>query len=91
MCTTCNGKVKSKSIDKIYRKLLKTHAIKNCTATEEDIKQFKETLKCIKKSLKFQEYNKYAGLIDSMLNLKDYCRYDLSFISNLAEDYGCYT
>ena len=90
-CISCGKKNNYRNIEKVFHKLVNTNAPKTCNLTEEDIVLLKEQLKCVKLKISFKDYNKQLGFLTSMLNLKDYCRYDLSILQTMIEQYECNT
>lgn len=90
-CTSCGKKNNYKNIEKTYHKLVNTYKPKSCDLTEEDLISLRDKLKCIKSKISFVDYNKQLGFLKSMLTLRDYCRYDLSILQQLIEEYECDT
>lgn len=88
-CNSCKNKINYKNVEKVFHKVVNTYVPKECNLTEADIKTLKEKLLCVKQKIPMKSYNKYAGFIESMLSLKDYCRYDLGVLNKMIEEYGC--
>lgn len=87
-CVSCQQK--RKNIEKAYFKAISTYkSTVPCNLTEEDICAIKERLMCLKTKIKGKDFNKYLGFVNSLINLEDYCRYDLSMIEEIIDELGC--
>ena len=60
-----------------------------CLRTLQEMKTLQQRLNCAKEKISPKYYNSYAGIIKSMLNFKDYCKYDLGPILDMIENHGC--
>ena len=88
-CNSCKNKINYKNAEQVFHKVVNTYTPKVCTLTESDIANIKKNLQCVKQNIKMKDYNKYAGFIESMIVLKDYCRFDLTPLTKMFEAYGC--
>lgn len=61
----------------------------NCTFSQMDAYNTQLRLKCLENKVKKSVYNKYLGVVNSLINLQDYCRYDLQQIITVLEQNGC--
>lgn len=90
----CNCLKKSpaskKSLDQIYLQKFNEPTYKEpCNMKETDIMAFKERLKCLKKKVPLHQHNRYLGIINSMLNLKNYCKYNTKQLKELLDECQC--
>lgn len=67
----------------------KVREVVSCDLTEEDITELRDSLFCLKAKIPFREFNKYLGTINSLLAVRDFCRYDISKIKKTLKEYGC--
>lgn len=60
-----------------------------CTKTLGDIQEISNKLPCLKSKINIKQYNSFVGIIQSMLNLQDYCKYDTDQITQMLTLHGC--
>ena len=60
-----------------------------CLRTKEEMLILQNRLNCAKNKMGYKYYNSYAGIIKSMLNFKDYCKYDVTPILDMIDNHGC--
>jgi hypothetical protein len=61
---------------------------KDCFVTKQKIETIYNRLLCLKNS-GTSNINSYIGKIITMINLKDYCKYDISDILNFLNSTNC--
>ena len=61
----------------------------NCNYSEMDVYSIKFRLQCLERKIKTSVYNKHLGIINSLINLGVYCRYNLEATVALLEHHGC--
>lgn len=89
-CVSCGKKTTSSSYYDIsvYDIIWPPNKVR-CTKTLGEIKILQDRLNCAKDKISFKYYNSYSGIIKSMLNFKDYCRYDVAPILDMIENHEC--
>lgn len=60
-----------------------------CEVQYKDVAEFRNKLECLKSKIKFIEYIKWKGILNSMLMTKNYCTFDLTDLNNLLIKYEC--
>jgi hypothetical protein len=58
-----------------------------CTQEETNVIKLEAKLRCVMKLTSNSQLNAALGKLLSMINLKDYCRYDLEAINDILNDY----
>jgi hypothetical protein len=61
----------------------------NCSYDLTDAFNTRLRLQCLQSKVKIATYNKYLGVVNSLINLQDYCRYDLTPIIAVLDENGC--
>ncbi len=89
-CVSCGKKTTSSSYYdmSVYDVVWPPNKTK-CLRTLEEVRTLQNRLNCAKETMSYKYYNSYAGILKSMLNFRDYCRYDLSPILDMIESHGC--
>lgn len=84
MCKRCSQKQNQINIYSIVPPLNS-----NCDKTLEEIESLKQRLYCVESKIPLSLYNQYMGIIRSLINLKNYCKYNLDPIIQLLNEYNC--
>jgi hypothetical protein len=61
----------------------------NCGKTELDIRSVQFRMVCLKSKIPVYDYNKYMGILNTLINLRDYCRYDIEPLILLLNEKSC--
>mgnify|MGYP006335215857 CR=1 FL=1 len=61
----------------------------DCSKSKGEIEALYEKLKCLKGKIHFKNYNSWKGILDSLLNTKNYCKYSLTPLIELFITYEC--
>lgn len=60
-----------------------------CNTTREEVLAIKDKLKCLKTKIKFKDYVVVMSVINIMLRMNDYCRYDYEYFKKLIDENDC--
>jgi hypothetical protein len=83
-CFSCS----QKSAAKAYFKSVEIEKEKVCEEKESELLEMLAKMQCISKINRSPQVNSFLGELLSMINLKDYCRYDLAPIKIFTNNYA---
>lgn len=85
MCSC--GKVNS--IPKIYTPAPSPQIVPNCVKSRTEIQTLYNRMVCVKETTSSKKVNYYLGILLTMLNLNEYCKYDVVDIEVYANNNNC--
>lgn len=88
-CNSCRKKtINPSDVDQIFFEVIH-QGTPGCTRTLAEIQQLKARLTCVKGKIQYRLYNRYMGFLISMINFKNYCKYNIEPMSEMLDSYGC--
>lgn len=84
-CNTC----KQKNLSEIYFQMAAPKFYGDCDVTQEQVAAIKERLICLKPKIKYVDYNRAMGIVISLLNTQNYCKYNLQPLITLLDEFDC--
>lgn len=84
-CNTC----KQTNAAEVFFQMAAPKFYGNCGVTKEEVEAIKGRLLCLKTKIQYVDYNRSMGIVISLLNTGNYCKYNLQPLIDLLDEFNC--
>lgn len=84
-CNSC----KQKNASEVFFQMAAPKFFGNCDVTKEQIEVVETRLVCLRDKINYVDFNRSLGIVKSLLNTQNYCKYNLKPLLDLLDEYDC--